>query len=79
MKTGEGKSLVATLPSYFKALDNKGVHIITVNEYLAERDWRKMRELYNLLGIQVGLVKTKRVRKKQCDYNSDLHNKFFSF
>jgi len=73
MKTGEGKSLVATLPSYFKALEKKGVHLITVNEYLAERDWRKMRELYNMLGIQVGLVKDEmELEEKQFNYNCDI-------
>ena len=73
MKTGEGKSLVATLPSYFKALEKKGVHLITVNEYLAERDWRKMCELYNMLGIQVGLVKDEmELEEKQFNYNCDI-------
>jgi preprotein translocase subunit SecA len=73
MKTGEGKSLVATLPSYFKALEKKGVHIITVNEYLAERDWRKMRELYNMLGIKVGLIKDEmELEEKQFNYNCDI-------
>lgn len=73
MKTGEGKSLVATLPSYFKALDKKGVHIITVNEYLAERDWRKMRGLYNLLGLKVGLIKDEmELVEKQFNYNCDI-------
>ena len=73
MKTGEGKSLVATLPSYFKALEKKGVHIITVNEYLAERDWRKMRALYNMLGIQIGLIKEgMEDSEKQFNYNCEI-------
>ena len=73
MKTGEGKSLVATLPSYFRALEKKGVHIITVNEYLAERDWQKMKPLYNSLGLQVGLIKEEmEVEEKQFNYNCDI-------
>ncbi|PPA84283.1 preprotein translocase subunit SecA [Brevibacillus laterosporus] len=55
MKTGEGKTLVATLATYLNALAGKGVHIVTVNEYLAERDSRIMGELYQFLGMTVGL------------------------
>ncbi|WP_232699717.1 preprotein translocase subunit SecA [Brevibacillus daliensis] len=55
MKTGEGKTLVATLATYLNALAGKGVHVVTVNEYLAERDSRIMGELYNFLGLSVGL------------------------
>lgn len=73
MKTGEGKSFVASLASYFKALDKKGVHIVTVNEYLAERDWQKMTGLYNFLGIQVGLIKEEmEIVDKQFNYNCDI-------
>ena len=56
MKTGEGKTLVATLPAYLNALAGKGVHIVTVNEYLARRDSEWMGKLYRFLGLSVGLV-----------------------
>ena len=56
MKTGEGKTLVATLPAYLNALTGKGVHVITVNDYLARRDSQWMGKLYNFLGLTVGLV-----------------------
>ncbi|MCI8816833.1 MAG: preprotein translocase subunit SecA [Angelakisella sp.] len=56
MKTGEGKTLVATLPAYLNALSGKGVHIVTVNEYLARRDSEWMGKLYRFLGLTVGLV-----------------------
>jgi len=56
MKTGEGKTLVATLPAYLNALTGKGVHIVTVNDYLAKRDSEWMGKLYNFLGLSVGLV-----------------------
>ncbi len=56
MKTGEGKTLVATLPVYLNALTGKGVHVVTVNEYLAKRDSLWMGKLYNFLGLTVGLV-----------------------
>ena len=55
MKTGEGKTLASTLPAYLNALTGKGVHIITVNEYLAERDSNEMRPLFEALGLTVGL------------------------
>lgn len=55
MKTGEGKTLASTMPAYLNAITGKGVHIITVNEYLAERDAREMGELYGFLGLTVGL------------------------
>ncbi|TLS38512.1 preprotein translocase subunit SecA [Pseudalkalibacillus caeni] len=55
MKTGEGKTLTATMPVYLNALTGKGVHVITVNEYLASRDAEEMGELYNFLGLSVGL------------------------
>ena len=56
MKTGEGKTQVATLPAYLNALDGKGVHIVTVNDYLAKRDSDWMGKLYNFLGLSVGLI-----------------------
>ena len=56
MRTGEGKTLVATLPVYLNALMGKGVHVITVNDYLARRDSEEMGKLYNYLGLSVGLV-----------------------
>jgi len=56
MKTGEGKTLVATLPAYLNALEGRGVHIVTVNDYLATRDSEWMRPIYNLLGMSVGLI-----------------------
>lgn len=56
MKTGEGKTLVATLPTYLNALTGKGVHVITVNDYLAKRDSEWMGQLYNYLGLTVGVI-----------------------
>ena len=56
MKTGEGKTLVATLPAYLNSLEEKGVHIVTVNDYLAKRDSEWMGKIYNFLGLQVGCV-----------------------
>ena len=56
MKTGEGKTLVATLPAYLNALTGKGVHIVTVNDYLAKRDSEWMGKLYSFLGLSVGLI-----------------------
>jgi preprotein translocase subunit SecA len=55
MKTGEGKTLASTMPAYLNALPGKGVHIVTVNEYLADRDAREMGKLFNFLGLTVGL------------------------
>ena len=57
MRTGEGKTLVATLPTYLNALTGKGVHIVTVNDYLAKRDSIEMGRLYNFLGLSVGLIR----------------------
>src|SRR5262252_412647 len=57
MRTGEGKTLVATLPVYLNALTGKGVHVVTVNEYLAQRDADWMSPLYNFLGLTVGVIK----------------------
>ncbi|KQU52533.1 preprotein translocase subunit SecA [Bosea sp. Leaf344] len=56
MKTGEGKTLVATLPTYLNALEGKGVHVVTVNDYLARRDAQWMGRLYNFLGLSVGII-----------------------
>ncbi len=56
MKTGEGKTLVATLPAYLNALAGKGVHIVTVNDYLADRDSKWMGQIYNFLGLSVGCI-----------------------
>ncbi len=56
MKTGEGKTLVATLPVYLNALEGKGVHVVTVNDYLAQRDAGWMGELYHFLGLSVGVI-----------------------
>ena len=56
MKTGEGKTLVSTLPAYLNALTGKGVHIVTVNDYLAKRDSEWMGKVYKFLGVSVGLI-----------------------
>src|SRR6202040_3104466 len=56
MKTGEGKTLVATLPSYLNALEGKGVHVVTVNDYLAKRDSEWMGRVYKFLGLTVGVI-----------------------
>ena len=56
MRTGEGKTLVATLPSYLNALEGKGVHVVTVNDYLAKRDAEEMGKIHEFLGLTVGVV-----------------------
>lgn len=56
MKTGEGKTLVATLPLYLNALEGKGAHLVTVNDYLAKRDASWMAQLYHALGLTVGII-----------------------
>ena len=56
MKTGEGKTLVATMPAYLNALPGQGVHVVTVNDYLARRDSEWMGQIYKLLGLEVGLI-----------------------
>ena len=56
MKTGEGKTLVATLPVYLNALGGKGVHVVTVNDYLAKRDSEWMGRIYRFLGLEVGVI-----------------------
>tara|TARA_Y100000590_G_scaffold111378_1_gene126999 strand:- start:8305 stop:10863 length:2559 start_codon:yes stop_codon:yes gene_type:complete len=73
MKTGEGKTLVSTLPVYLNSLDNKGVHIVTVNDYLAKRDSDWMGKVYKFLGLSVGCITNEMedgIRKK--NYNCDL-------
>ena len=73
MKTGEGKTLVATLPVYLNALEGKGVHVVTVNDYLAKRDSEWMGKLYKFLGLTVGLVVAGQTPKQKQDaYNSDV-------
>ena len=73
MKTGEGKTLVATLPAYLNALTGEGVHIVTVNDYLAKRDSEWMGKLYNFLGLSVGLVihEKENAQRKEA-YNADI-------
>ncbi|RDW16526.1 preprotein translocase subunit SecA [Oceanobacillus arenosus] len=73
MKTGEGKTLASTLPAYLNAIAGKGVHIITVNEYLAERDAKQMGELYEFLGLTVGLNGNGLSKEEKRDaYNCDI-------
>lgn len=73
MKTGEGKTLTATLPVYLNALTGKGVHVVTVNEYLSQRDATEMGRLYNWLGLSVGLnLNSKSPDEKREAYNCDI-------
>src|SRR5579862_4706305 len=73
MRTGEGKTLVATLPSYLNALEGKGVHIVTVNDYLAHRDSEWMGKIHRALGLRVGvIVHDLDDRERQDSYNSDI-------
>nr|YP_009313243.1 Preprotein-translocase subunit a [Dichotomaria marginata]SCW21497.1 Preprotein-translocase subunit a [Dichotomaria marginata] len=73
MKTGEGKTLVATLPAYLNALKNQGVHIITVNDYLAKRDSEWVYPIYNFLNISVGLVEQNMSTElKKFNYQQDI-------
>ncbi|MCK6258643.1 preprotein translocase subunit SecA [Fictibacillus sp. KIGAM418] len=73
MKTGEGKTLVATMPVYLNALEGKGVHVVTVNEYLARRDSELMSPLYNFLGLSVGLnISNLSREEKQEAYAADI-------
>ncbi|MBQ8391169.1 MAG: preprotein translocase subunit SecA [Clostridia bacterium] len=73
MKTGEGKTLVATLPAYLNALTGEGVHIVTVNDYLARRDSEWMGKLYRFLGLSVGLAVSQMTpEEKQKAYNADI-------
>lgn len=73
MKTGEGKTLVATLPAYLNALTGEGVHIVTVNDYLAKRDSEWMGKLYRFLGLSVGLIihDKSNIERKEA-YNADI-------
>ncbi len=73
MKTGEGKTLVATLPLYLNALEGKGAHLVTVNDYLASRDAEWMGQLYNFMGLSVGsIVSNISDRERKAAYNSDI-------
>ncbi|MCI7443401.1 MAG: DEAD/DEAH box helicase, partial [Clostridium sp.] len=81
MKTGEGKTLVATLPVYLNALEGKGVHVVTVNDYLAKRDKEDMGKIYEFLGLTVGVIvhgQTPEVRRKQyeCDITYGTNNEY---
>jgi preprotein translocase subunit SecA len=73
MKTGEGKTLVATLPSYLNALTGKGVHVITVNDYLARRDAEWMGQVHRFLGLSVGLIQSSmNPSERQKNYDCDI-------
>jgi len=73
MPTGEGKTLVASLPSYVRALEGKGVHVITVNEYLAKRDFDQIGQIHRFLGLTVGLnIPMMQANEKQEAYQADI-------
>jgi preprotein translocase subunit SecA len=73
MRTGEGKTLVATLPAYLNALTDKGVHIVTVNDYLASRDQISMGQIYRFLGLDTGLIQEDmNFRERQENYKADI-------
>ncbi len=73
MKTGEGKTLVATLPAYLNAINGKGVHVVTVNDYLAKRDAETMTPLYNFLGLTCGVIlNDMKPDQRREAYNSDI-------
>ncbi|WP_035383331.1 preprotein translocase subunit SecA [Ferriphaselus sp. R-1] len=73
MRTGEGKTLMATLPAYLNALSGKGVHVVTVNDYLAARDAEWMARLYNFLGLSVGVILSQMAHdQKQTAYAADI-------
>jgi len=74
MKTGEGKTLVATLPTYLNALEGKGVHVVTVNDYLAQRDAGWMGELYTFLGMSVGVIINDASFVYDKDFDNDAHD-----
>ncbi len=80
MKTGEGKTLVATLPVILNAMSGEGVHVVTVNDYLARRDAEEMSVIYNFLGLSVGIITadTEEDRKKQydCDITYGTNNEY---
>ena len=73
MKTGEGKTLVSTLPAYLNSLNGKGVHIVTVNDYLAKRDSEWMGKVFNYLGVTAGCI-TNNLNdiERKINYNSDI-------
>ncbi len=73
MKTGEGKTLVATLPCYLNALSGKGVHVVTVNDYLAKRDSEQMGKIYKFLGLTVGLITHEKTpEERKLAYSADI-------
>ena len=73
MRTGEGKTLTATMPVYLNALSGDGVHVVTVNEYLSTRDAKEMGELYNFLGLSVGVNLTgQSPEEKRAAYYADI-------
>ena len=73
MKTGEGKTLVATLPTYLNALEGKGVHVVTVNDYLAKRDAEWMGQVYEFMGLTVGVVlNSMNAQERKAAYNCDI-------
>lgn len=74
MKTGEGKTLVATLPTYLNALTGKGVHVVTVNDYLAQRDAGWMGELYDYLGLSTGIIINDASFIFDKDFDNDAHD-----
>ncbi len=81
MKTGEGKTLVATLPAYLNALEGKGVHVVTVNDYLAQRDAEQMGQVYRFLGLSVGCIlnsmdNDERRAAYACDITYGTNNEF---
>src|SRR5438045_321010 len=81
MKTGEGKTLVATLPVYLNALEGKGVHVVTVNDYLAKRDSEWMGRVYKFLGLTVGVIvhdldDQERKAAYQCDITYGTNNEY---
>jgi preprotein translocase subunit SecA len=69
MATGEGKTLVASLPSYLNALSGKGVHVVTVNDYLARRDAENIGQIHRFLGLSVGLIQAE-ILKKSVHYRN---------
>ena len=76
MRTGEGKTLVATLPSYLNALEGKGVHVVTVNDYLAKRDADEMGQVHEFLGLTVGCVlNDMKPEERRAAYGCDITNK----
>jgi preprotein translocase subunit SecA len=81
MKTGEGKTLVATLPVYLNALTGKGVHVVTVNDYLANRDANWMGQVYKFLGLTVGIIvhdqdDDERKAQYDCDVTYGTNNEY---